>query len=628
MTKRLLSFLLCAFILLSGANAAQKKKTSSHKKLSKTYVDAPLADVLADIGKRTDYTIDYQDAELDLGQPVKAKFKDVSAVTAIRKILGKKYVVKAKRSVIKITNVPAPPIEYKVEAAQPASVEEDEEKTVRIYQDTVYSVRCRTQTQRIEPEMPAAPPFTRKGHYIQALVGAGYGSLGYKLRLGDEKAGKNLGDFQGSLQVQYAYYFHDNWGVTAGLALSDYASYGKLNYNFGWENVPGGDSEGEKYNHHVATSDWTERQNAFMVEVPVGLQCMYPLDGEDLLLYAGVGLSFGFPVLSHWQLRSGTIAHEGEYPQWGMYIKEGVGGMDNSRDFYSEQIGEGYFAKDKHNLNLKTFSLGVSADLGLVVPLAEQIDLLCGMYFRMYCMDLNGYSSRADIGWANPEAAEVTGDPIITNAQYRQHNFMQTYDGMVASNLTDKVLPWGAGLKVGVQWHHKPKPKKPEPIYEKLQICDTTFTLAERRETVMKPKQEVVQKIAKIMHRAVIWFDLNSTEPKLEPADVLDRLAEVLIAAPDQQVVISGHASKEGNARRNRVLSEKRAQAVADLLIKKGVAPAQLLVEAHSSDVQYSVSEGETYTIALDRRVEIIPLENGQKVMEVQIELPVETATK
>ena len=86
---------------------------------------------------------------------------------------------------------------------------------------------------------------------------------------------------------------------------------------------------------------------------------------------------------------------------------------------------------------------------------------------------------------------------------------------------------------------------------------------------------------------------------------VLDALKE----NPNQKIIVSGHASKEGNARRNRILSEKRAQAVADLLIAEGVPVEQVHVEAHSSDIEYTVAEGQTHTIALDRRVEIIPVE-------------------
>lgn len=134
----------------------------------------------------------------------------------------------------------------------------------------------------------------------------------------------------------------------------------------------------------------------------------------------------------------------------------------------------------------------------------------------------------------------------------------------------------------------------------------------------MKPKKEVVRQMVQVLHKSVIWFEVNSTVPKLEPADVLDKLAAILVAYPTEKVVISGHASKEGNAQKNKVLSQKRAQAVADLLMQKGVKADQLLVEAHAADIDYQ-AENTPHTLALDRRVEIIPLENGQRVGEVKL---------
>ena len=173
-------------LTLSAANNKSKKPT--HKKISKTYTNAPLKDVIEDIGKRADYTINYAEAELDLLQPVNVKFKEVSATAALKKILGKKFIVKAKKSLITITRVPEPPIVYQSVAVLPSQVDEDEERIVRTYEDTTFSVKCRTVTQRIEPEPVEPPAPTSKGHYVQAMLGVGYGSMGYSL-IGDRSNG-------------------------------------------------------------------------------------------------------------------------------------------------------------------------------------------------------------------------------------------------------------------------------------------------------------------------------------------------------------------------------------------------------------------------------------------------------
>lgn len=613
-TPYFVSLLLC-FLLIGGTLTAAPKKSSQHKKLTRTYTNAPLTDVLNDICKRTDYRLDISEAELDEGMVVTRKFKDVSATSAIKKILGKQYIVKAKKGTIKITNVPVPPTTYQAQGMVPTQVEEDEEKITYTYQDTTYSVSCRTVTKRIDPEEVEAKDLPAK-HYVQAAAGLGYGSLGYTLRNADgEKVGQNRGDLQGQIQVQYAYYFHPNWGVTVGFGFSAFGSHGVLNNTNRWDGQ--GDSDGEQYNHLTLTHDWREQQITHIVDLPIGIQCQYPLNDNNLRLYAGAGVRVGVPVYNRWALRSGSIEHQGEYPQWGMTIREGEGNMIGDRDFYSENIGEDW-ATERYAMESKKVSLAVDANIGVMIPLSKQLDLMCGLYCQVGCLDLNPKTQkeRTDIGWQQSGNAPAI---MATDQAYRKHGFMNEYAGMLNTNLASATRPWGVGVTVGVSWHHIEKPKKPEPTYEKLQVCDTTYTLAARTETTMKPKKEAAKQIVQVMHKSVIWFDVNSTEPKLEPADVLDKIAEVLLQNPEQQIIISGHASKEGNARKNRILSEQRAQAIAQILKEKGVQASQLRVEAHSSDIEYRVEEGNTHTIALDRRVEIIPLENGEPVQQLRL---------
>ncbi|WP_455218498.1 OmpA family protein [Kaarinaea lacus] len=58
----------------------------------------------------------------------------------------------------------------------------------------------------------------------------------------------------------------------------------------------------------------------------------------------------------------------------------------------------------------------------------------------------------------------------------------------------------------------------------------------------------------------------------------LEQHAEFLIAHPDMVLVINGHADIRGTEQYNQKLSEKRAQAVYDLLIDLGVSQGQLKI--------------------------------------------------
>jgi len=59
----------------------------------------------------------------------------------------------------------------------------------------------------------------------------------------------------------------------------------------------------------------------------------------------------------------------------------------------------------------------------------------------------------------------------------------------------------------------------------------------------------------------------------------LDRLAGIAKVCPQARISIAGHTDAEGEPERNQGLSERRAQAVADYLIGKGVDPSRLKTE-------------------------------------------------
>ena len=88
-----------------------------------------------------------------------------------------------------------------------------------------------------------------------------------------------------------------------------------------------------------------------------------------------------------------------------------------------------------------------------------------------------------------------------------------------------------------------------------------------------------------------VRFALNKSELSGEACVTLTNLAKLLNAV-DTKVVykISGYADQQtGSSLRNQVLSEERAQAVYDFLVKEqGVDPAKLTVEAHGGvDTMY-----------------------------------------
>ena len=160
---------------------------------------------------------------------------------------------------------------------------------------------------------------------------------------------------------------------------------------------------------------------------------------------------------------------------------------------------------------------------------------------------------------------------------------------------------------MGINFNTRTQVRKPVPVqestFERIQVCDTTFTLQERVETTYKVIE--VQQIKRALEKSVIWFDLNSAEPKLEPADILVRIAEVLKRHPNQKIHVNGHACKLGKPDYNQRLAMRRAKAVVEQLKALGVREDQLMTASLGADMPYRYNGH--HQLSKDRRVEIVP---------------------
>ena len=74
-----------------------------------------------------------------------------------------------------------------------------------------------------------------------------------------------------------------------------------------------------------------------------------------------------------------------------------------------------------------------------------------------------------------------------------------------------------------------------------------------------------------------VGFENNSSQLKVSMMDDIQRLADFMKTYTNTSVVIEGHSSKVGTAEYNLYLSEKRANAVKNVLISKfGIAESRL----------------------------------------------------
>jgi outer membrane protein OmpA-like peptidoglycan-associated protein len=105
--------------------------------------------------------------------------------------------------------------------------------------------------------------------------------------------------------------------------------------------------------------------------------------------------------------------------------------------------------------------------------------------------------------------------------------------------------------------------------------------------------------------RLLVFFDFAKADLTAASYPELDRAVRLMKAVPSMKVEIAGYTDSIGSVEYNRDLSEKRANAVRNYLIKKGIASAR--VAAHGYGMQSPIADNSTEEgRAENRRVEFV----------------------
>ncbi len=112
-----------------------------------------------------------------------------------------------------------------------------------------------------------------------------------------------------------------------------------------------------------------------------------------------------------------------------------------------------------------------------------------------------------------------------------------------------------------------------------------------------------------------VTFATNSSSINANFKNTLDTVANSLISYPDSLIDVYGFTDTTGSPGYNQDLSERRARAVADYLVTRGVSRARIATKGYGEDPQYlRVQTGDNVNEPLNRRVEIkiVPISQEQ----------------
>lgn len=101
-----------------------------------------------------------------------------------------------------------------------------------------------------------------------------------------------------------------------------------------------------------------------------------------------------------------------------------------------------------------------------------------------------------------------------------------------------------------------------------------------------------------------IYFDFDKATFKKSSYDELNKLERLLNENPDMVVEIAGHTDNIGEAAYNKQLSQRRANAVVDYVVQKGISKARIMAKGYGEERPMASNDDEQEGRALNRRVE------------------------
>lgn len=113
------------------------------------------------------------------------------------------------------------------------------------------------------------------------------------------------------------------------------------------------------------------------------------------------------------------------------------------------------------------------------------------------------------------------------------------------------------------------------------------------------------EQLLKRIDMHTVRFEPNSAELTEDAIPALRELANLLRSEPQRQIKITGHTDNSGNAASNLKISQQRAEAVAQTLLKQGVQQNQFIVQGYGH-TQPRYSNDTEAGRAKNRRIELV----------------------
>jgi len=113
------------------------------------------------------------------------------------------------------------------------------------------------------------------------------------------------------------------------------------------------------------------------------------------------------------------------------------------------------------------------------------------------------------------------------------------------------------------------------------------------------------QLFSEVLAKGTIRFESGRATLELDSAGLLDHLTEIALRCPTTNIEIAGHTDTDGDNAANQALSERRAQAVVDYLVKAGLPAGRFTATGYGSTQSVAANDTDEGK-ARNRRIEFV----------------------
>lgn len=114
---------------------------------------------------------------------------------------------------------------------------------------------------------------------------------------------------------------------------------------------------------------------------------------------------------------------------------------------------------------------------------------------------------------------------------------------------------------------------------------------------------------AELSSRRIYYFDFDSNVVHEDDKPAIIANADYLVAHPKVKALLEGHTDPRGSREYNIGLGERRAKAVAEILVSKGVSPSQLRIVSYGAE-KPAIPGHDEAAYQKDRRSVLIQLQS------------------